>query len=123
MPALELDVALVHANVADAAGNAAFLGPDPYFDDLMAQAAKTAYVSCERVVATDDLLAEAGCAHALRLSRLWTDGVVEAPGGAWFTSCVPDYGTDEALLREYAATAKSDEAWERFVAAHLEGRP
>src|SRR3954462_2863651 len=31
MPALRLDVALVHQNRADAAGNAQFLGPDLYF--------------------------------------------------------------------------------------------
>src|SRR5437660_9919951 len=34
MPALPLDVALVHMNRADASGNGQFLGPDPYFDDL-----------------------------------------------------------------------------------------
>ena len=40
MPALTLDVALVHMNRADARGNAQFLGPDPYFDDLICLAAK-----------------------------------------------------------------------------------
>ena len=39
MPALPLDAALVHLNRADAAGNAQYLGPDPYFDDLFCQAA------------------------------------------------------------------------------------
>ena len=39
MPALPLDVALVHLNRADAHGNAAYLGPDPYFDDLFCLAA------------------------------------------------------------------------------------
>ncbi|HTQ89189.1 MAG TPA: CoA-transferase, partial [Streptosporangiaceae bacterium] len=34
MPALRLDVALVHMNRADARGNGQYLGPDPYFDDL-----------------------------------------------------------------------------------------
>ena len=51
-PALRLDAALVHLNRADAAGNAQFLGPDPYFDDLFCMAAERAYVSCERVVPT-----------------------------------------------------------------------
>ena len=35
-----------------------------------------------------------------------TDGVVEAPIGAHFTECVPDYGRDEAFQKEYAASAK-----------------
>src|SRR5262245_61508342 len=34
MPAVHLDVALVHLNRADGRGNAQFLGPDLYFDDL-----------------------------------------------------------------------------------------
>ena len=34
VPALDLDVALVHLNRADRHGNATYLGPDPYFDDL-----------------------------------------------------------------------------------------
>src|SRR5579884_617441 len=34
MRALRLDAALVHMNRADEHGNAQFLGPDPYFDDL-----------------------------------------------------------------------------------------
>ena len=53
VPALHLDAALVHLNVADARGNAAFHGPDLYFDDLFCQAATKAYLSCERI--TDEL--------------------------------------------------------------------
>src|SRR3954463_11035415 len=95
MPALRLDVALVHQNRADAGGNAQFLGPDLYFDDLMCQAARRSFVTCERLVDTGDLLKE-GSHHTVRISRLWTDGVVETPNGAHFTSCVPDYERDEA---------------------------
>ncbi len=53
MPALTLDVALVHLNRADAHGNAAYLGPDPYFDDLFCLAATRRFVSCEQVLSTD----------------------------------------------------------------------
>jgi glutaconate CoA-transferase subunit A len=113
MKAIELDVALVHMNRADSAGNAQFLGPDLYFDDLFLGAAKERFVSCERIVPTADLLAE-GSLHTLKVSRMMVDGVVEAPGGAAFTSCEPDYGRDEALQREYAASAASPEAWTAF---------
>jgi glutaconate CoA-transferase subunit A len=101
MPALNLDVALVHLNRADAHGNAAYLGPDPYFDDLFCLAARRRFVSCERVLPTEQLVKEAP-PQALLLNRMMVDGVVEAPGGAGFTSCVPDYGRDEAALRAYA---------------------
>ena len=119
MPALPLDVALVHQNRADAAGNAQFLGPDLYFDDLMCQAAGRSFVTCERIVDTGDLLKE-GSHHTLRISRLWTDGVVETPNGAHFTSCVPDYERDEAFQRDYAASAKSPEAWQEWRTAWLD---
>jgi glutaconate CoA-transferase subunit A len=119
MPALRLDVALVHQNRADAAGNAQFLGPDLYFDDLMCQAATRSFVSCERIVDTGDLLKE-GSHHTLRISRLWTDGVVETANGAHFTSCVPDYERDEAFQKSYAASAKSPEAWAEWKAAWLD---
>ena len=42
MPAIQLDAALCHLNVADRRGNAMFLGPDLYWDDLMLQAAPPA---------------------------------------------------------------------------------
>ena len=59
MPALRLDAALVHMNRADRLGNGQYLGPDPYFDDLFCEAADAAYVSCERIVDTADLVKEA----------------------------------------------------------------
>ena len=113
MPALPLDVALLHANRADARGNVQYLGPDWYFDDLFAMAAARTFVSCERVVEPAGFASE-GAPETIRISRLWTDGVVEAPYGAHFTHCVPDYGRDEALQREYAATAKDVDAWDAF---------
>jgi len=113
VPALELDVSLLHMNRADAAGNGQFLGPDLYFDDLFAMAADRTFMSCERVVPTERLLDE-GSVHTLRIPRLHTDGVVEAPGGAHFTECPPDYGRDEAFQRRYAVTARDPQAWDQF---------
>ncbi|PRC55271.1 acyl CoA--acetate/3-ketoacid CoA transferase subunit alpha, partial [Mycobacterium sp. ITM-2017-0098] len=40
MPALNLDAALVHQNLGDAQGNAAYTGIDPYFDDLFLMSAE-----------------------------------------------------------------------------------
>jgi glutaconate CoA-transferase subunit A len=113
MPALELDAALVHQNRADARGNAQYLGPDLYFDDLFLGAAKQRFVSCERIVASEDF-AKAGPVQTLRIHRGLVDGVVEAPGGAHPTECPPDYARDEEHQREYAASAKSPEAWEAY---------
>jgi glutaconate CoA-transferase subunit A len=119
VPALPLDAALVHLNRADAAGNAQFLGDDLYFDDLFCTAAEQAYVSCERIVPTSEL--EAGGLTRLRVHRWMVAGVIEAPNGAHFTSCAPDYGRDEAFQRRYAAAAKDPELWARFSASYLSG--
>jgi glutaconate CoA-transferase subunit A len=115
VPALHLDVALVHLNRADRHGNARYLGPDPYFDDLFCLAAGRRYVSCESVVDTSEL-ASAGPPQTLLLNRMMVDGVVETPHGAHFTSCVPDYGRDERFQEEYAAAA-----WNSFADKYLSG--
>lgn len=119
MPALRLDVALIHMNRADERGNGQFLGPDLYFDDLFCLAADRAYMSCERIVPTESLLDE-GPVHTLRINRWMVAGVIESPGGAHFTSCVPDYERDEAFQREYAAAAKHADAWSAFFATYLD---
>jgi glutaconate CoA-transferase subunit A len=120
MPALRLDAALIHANRADAAGNGQFLGPDPYFDDLFCLAAGLRFMSCERIVTTGDLMKE-GPVQTLRINRMMVDGVVETPGGAHFTSCVPDYGRDERFQRAYAAAAGDPEQWAAFHGRFLAG--
>jgi glutaconate CoA-transferase subunit A len=120
VPALHLDAALVHLNRADAAGNGQYLGPDAYFDDLFCGAAERAYVSCERIVPTAELTA-AGPVQSLLIRRSEVRGVVEAPNGAHFTTCDPDYGRDEAFQREYAQAAADPETWAAFTARYLSG--
>jgi acyl CoA:acetate/3-ketoacid CoA transferase alpha subunit len=119
MPALELDVALVHMNRGDRGGTGQYLGIDPYFDDLYCLAAKRRFLSVERIIETEDFLNE-GPVQSVRINRLMVDGVVETPGGAHFTSCLPDYDRDEAFQRAYAGTAKSTEAWDEFRAKYLD---
>ncbi len=119
MPALNLDVALIHMNRADASGNGAYLGPDPFFDDLFCMAAEKAYMSCEKVVTTEELTAEASV-QRMKINRMMVQGVVEAPNGAHFTECPPDYNRDEAFQKAYAATAKDPAAWAEFKATYLD---
>jgi glutaconate CoA-transferase subunit A len=120
VPALRLDAALVHLNRADAQGNAQYLGPDPYFDDLFCQAADAAYVSCEQLVDTADLLKDAA-PQTLLVKRAFVNGVVQTPNGAHFTSCAPDYDRDEAYQRAYAQAARDPEAWQAFTERYLSG--
>ncbi|MFI8941824.1 CoA transferase subunit A [Streptomyces syringium] len=120
VPALTLDAALVHLNRADARGNAQYLGPDPYFDDLFCEAAREAYVSCEQVVDSADF-APAGGPQTLLIARHCVTGVIEAPGGAHFTSCAPDYDRDEAFQAAYAKAAADPAAWRAFAGRFLSG--
>jgi glutaconate CoA-transferase, subunit A len=122
VPAIRLDAAFVHMNRADARGNAQYLGPDIYFDDLFLGACETGrrFVSCERVIATDELLKE-GTFHTLKIHRAMVDGVIEAPNGAHFTTCEPDYGRDEAFQKEYVTAAATPDTWAEFAGRYLAG--
>jgi glutaconate CoA-transferase subunit A len=119
VPALKLDVAVVHMNRGDKQGNGQFLGPDPYFDELFLMAATRRFMTCERIVHTEDFARE-GSFHTLKINRMLVDGVVEAPNGAHFTSCAPDYPRDETFQARYAASAASSEAWTKFRREYLD---
>ncbi|WP_427004797.1 CoA transferase subunit A [Pseudarthrobacter sp. H2] len=119
MPAIPLDVALLHLNRADELGNAQSLGPDPYFDDLFARAAERTIVSAESIVSTAELTRDTH-PSTLLLNRTMVDHVLESPGGAHFTSCLPDYARDESFQREYVQSASSPEAWQHFRARHID---
>ena len=120
VPALKLDVALVHMNRADAHGNAQYLGPDPYFDDLFCLAADQRFVSTERIVDTAGLTVDSAV-QTLLLNRLMVDGVAETPRGAHFTTCVPDYGRDERFQKAYATAAADPATWAEFEQRFLAG--
>ena len=119
MPALHLDAALVHVNRADASGSGQILGPDPFFDELFLGAADHRFMTTERIIATDQFTSE-GALQTMCISRLLTDGVVETPGGAHFTACVPDYSRDEAFQKAYVAAAAEPDRWSAFTKEYLE---
>lgn len=106
MPALKLDVALIHADRADARGVCQIKGPDLYMDDWFARAAGKTFVSCDELVPTEYFHAgdEARYVH---WERSQTTGIVHVPGGAHPTSCNPLYGFDVAHFNEYNASPKN----------------
>ena len=120
MPALNLDAAFVHMNLGDARGNAAYTGIDPYFDDLFLMSAQRRFLSVEKIVSTEELVATASPQTQV-INRMMVDHVVEAPGGAHFTIGAADYGRDEKFQRHYAEAARSDETWAEFKATYLSG--
>ncbi|WEK42028.1 MAG: acyl CoA--acetate/3-ketoacid CoA transferase subunit alpha [Candidatus Sphingomonas colombiensis] len=120
MPALKLDVALLHVSRSDWRGNVQLLGPDIYYDEWFARAAERSFVSCEELV---DRM-EDHYPDDVRFSpfeRSFVSGVVEMKGGAHPSSMPPAYGWDMKAFRAYADAAKDPGDWaqvaERFVGA------
>lgn len=96
------DVALVHAQAADDAGNLYI--EDPTTDLLVIAAA-------HRVIATAEVRV-----HALprvTVPGFQVERVCEVPGGAWPTGCVGNYPHDEAALLDYLAAEEAGQgaAW------------
>ena len=122
VPAIRLDAAFVHLNRSDIRGNAQFLGPDLYFDDLFLGACEPGrrFLSCEKIVTTGQMLQEASF-HTLRINRSMVDGVIESPNGAHFTLCTPDYERDEKFQAAYVKAASDTTEWEAFQNQFLSG--
>jgi glutaconate CoA-transferase, subunit A len=118
MPALRLDVALIHAHRSDERGDVLTLSTDPLFDELFVRAAGKAFVTVERIVPTAELDMARNSRFNL-VERPMISGVAEVPFGAHPTSAAPDYQLDLKHLKTYVDSAASPEAWaayrDRFV--------
>lgn len=113
MPALPLDIALLHVDRADARGVCQVKGPDLYMDDLFARAARATYVSCDELV-DGSHFEQADEARYVFWERAQTTGVVHLPGGAHPSACAPLYGFDAAHFKTYAASAREAGGWQQY---------
>jgi glutaconate CoA-transferase subunit A len=116
-PALRPNVAVIHAVLADRAGNAALAG-NLAMDADLALCADRVVVTAERVVDAKDFAGE------LTIAGQLVDAVVECPRGAWPTSCYPAYPVGSNEIMDYMeACARGDFAG--YLAAFLSanGRP
>lgn len=111
-PAVGCDVAVVHALRADREGNAV-LGGNLAVDVELALVAERAVVTAEEVV---DRLA-----GPIDLSGVVVDAVVEAPGGAWPTSCYPRYPVDGEEILRYSESCPG--GFDAYLAGFLSRRP
>jgi len=123
MPALKLDVALIHANRSDWRGNVHLFGADVYYDEWFAKAADRAYVSCEELVdRMEDHYPDDAQLNVFE--RCFVTGVVHMPAGAHPSSMPPAYGWDMKAFKAYADAASDPGDWaavaDRFVGASEE---
>lgn len=114
VPAIKPDVAIIHAQRADPAGNIQIEGTGG--SDLeLAKAAKTVIVSVEEVVPREVIMENP---YKTKIPRIFVDMVIEAPLGAHPTSAIPDYISDPWHLIDYSemsAAGKFDQYLEQYV--------
>ena len=104
--AIRPDVALIHAQKADAAGNCIFEG-SPFTDVDMAFAARRVIVQCEELVTADYIREHA---DRVRVPGLLVHSVVPVPLGCHPTSSHRYYRRDEEHLRRYIAMCTDNPA-------------
>jgi glutaconate CoA-transferase subunit A len=97
-PALHVDVVAIHVLRADAYGNAV-LGGNPTIDVELAQIAPRIILTAEKVVDHLD--------GPVDIIGLPVSAVVEAPKGAWPTSCYPEYPLDGQAVLAYLAACRN----------------
>ena len=114
MPALKLDVSLLHADKADVRGVCQIAGPDHYMADWFARAAEKTYVSCDELVDTS-YFHDPAQARLVHWERSATTGVIPIPGGAHPTSCSPLYGFDVPHFKAYTASAKDESGIQGYL--------
>ena len=119
LPAIEPDVALFHAPLADREGNVWIERRRELM--TMAHAAKRTFVTVEAISETslfDDESLAAGV-----IPSLYVEGVAEAKRGAAPLGLWGAYDADEAFLREYSLAAKTQAGFDTFLANWLERPP
>lgn len=109
--AVRPDVALLHVNAADRTGWGQILG-DRLLDPLYSRAARRTIVSAEKIVETKEIEERS---NETAILRLCTTKIVEAPRGAGFTSCYPDYTIDVARVYDYLQKANSPETFTNYL--------
>lgn len=116
IPALNIDVAFLHAAVSDRYGNVQHNGHG-YGDRAIAAAADLTFVQVERIVSNEEIKRD-----PIRTTVAGADGVIRAPFGAHPYSSPGFYTEDQAHIREYvqAATQWAKSGDDRAVRAYID---
>ena len=111
LPAINPDIALFHAPLADRAGNV-YIGRRRELL-TMAHASKQTFVTVESISETDlfdDPMLAPGVVPAIYVSR-----IALVPQGAWPVGLPEHYGPDDAAIIRYVQSAKTAEGFRRFM--------
>ncbi len=111
LPAINPDIALFHAPLADRSGNV-YIGRRRELL-TMAHAAKQTFVTVEAISEHDlfdDPMLAPGVVPAIYVSR-----VALARQGAWPVGLPEHYGCDDAAISRYVQSAKTEEGFRRYL--------
>lgn len=111
LPALNPDVAILHVQKADRAGNIQIEGCT-FHEVHLARAARKVIVTCEELVSTESLLQDP---ERTTLPFLYVHAVVLRPWGAYPTCCYGYYDYDREHIQAYQRAARDPEAFSQYL--------
>jgi glutaconate CoA-transferase subunit A len=111
LPAIRPDVALLHAPLADRAGNV-WIGAQAELM-TMAHAAEKTVVTVEKIADTD-LLADPAL-RAGTIPGFYIEAIAVAPRGAWPLPLADHYPADDAHLAEYVKLAATEDGFATYL--------
>jgi acyl CoA:acetate/3-ketoacid CoA transferase alpha subunit len=114
VPALNPDVAIIHAHQADVYGNARVFGTGIAHEEC-ALASKKVIVSAEEIIDTQEIRRDPG---RTSIPYYCVDAVVHAPFGAWPGNCGGYYGSDTPAVIETFGAIAGDRV-EAYVEKHV----
>ncbi len=117
LPALILDVGLIHVHRADKYGNCQIDGISGFAHE-MARASKRLIVSAEELIETDDIRC---CPDATCIPYYLVDAVVHAPFGSFPGEMPYVYARDEEMLREWVECSKTVEGSQTYLNKYVYG--
>lgn len=117
VPAINPDVTFIHVQKADTMGTCRIDGLS-FADVEQAKASRAVVVTCEELVAPDELRDQP---ERNQIPFLHVSAVCHVPYGGYPTAVYRHYDYDAAYLRAYAEAAKDDAAFGTFQDKHLYG--
>jgi glutaconate CoA-transferase subunit A len=117
IPALILDVALIHVHRADRYGNAQIEGISG-FGIEMARASKRVILSAEEIISTDEIRKYP---DRTAIPYYLVDAVVHAPFGSHPGEMAYVYGRDEPVIRDWVESSKTIEGAQAYMEKYVYG--
>ena len=115
VPALILDVGLIHVHRADRYGNAQIDGISGFAAEL-ARASKTLIISAEKIVDTEEFRRQP---DRTIIPYYLVDAVVEAPFGSHPGEMCYLYERDEAMIKEWVSAAEDPTTTQAFLDKYI----